>query len=152
MVKGHSVIRINGIKDVGNYVVKLPKKEKDAIWNESKSFMDDMYNNIQLMAPHATGFLKSQISIKIWGPERIIIDFGDAYYAEAQDEGFPAHIIPIEYIEQHMGNPGMSPGIEVKNPFGFAKVGKNTPFITPAFEMALNQLNSRFSNALSKAL
>jgi hypothetical protein len=142
-----TTIRITGLKEVEDMIIKLPSKIESGIYNEGKQFMNDMLKNMKMMAPVATGFLKDQLNMTIQG-KTITIDTGEAYYAVAQEFGFPAHIIPMAYLDQHYEFPNL-PGMFTKNTGGFVNVKKNTPFMMPAFEMALTQLNSRLGRALT---
>ena len=144
-----TTIRITGLKEVEDFIIKIPKKIESAIFTEGSTFMNDMYKNMKMMAPVNTGFLKDQLSLSIKG-KTITIDTGEAYYAVAQELGFPAHIIPIAYLEQHQMFPNI-PGMYVKNTKSFANVKKNTPFIMPAFELAVQQLNSKLNQAMNIA-
>jgi len=142
-------ISIRGDKEVNAYLAKLPVKVRKEVFSECSSFMKDMYQNMVLRAPDYTGFLKSQLNLNNDGKSKITIDTGDAYYAIYQEIGFQPHIIPLKYISQHRLSPATS-GVETTGPF--ITVSKNTPFIGPAFEKTMAQINSRLDAALTRAM
>jgi len=145
-----TTIRITGANEFINFAIKLTNNMEKAIFKEGSKFMNDMYKNMKMMAPVDTGFLKDQLNISIKG-KTITIDTGEAYYAIDQELGFAPHIIPMAYMDQHRESPNM-PGIYVKNTKSFVNVKKNTPFIFPAFELAIRQLDPRFDKALNSVI
>jgi len=142
-------ITIKGDKEAMAYLAELPKKVAKVVFSESSDFMKDVYSNILVMVPRDTGFLASQINITNDGSKTITIDTGDAYYGIFQELGFTGHTIPVGYIGQHQLSPN-TPGAYTLPPFAY--VSKNTPFIEPAFNAAISQLNPRLDMALTRAI
>jgi len=142
-------VSITGAQNVAGYIAQLPAKLRKTIFAEGSIFMKDMQQNMILMAPEDTGFLKSQITLNTNGYDTITIDTGDAYYGRFQELGFTAHIIPVGYIGQHKLAPSL-PGIYTLPPFVY--VSKHTPFIEPAFINSISKLNSGLNIALTRAL
>ena len=123
---------ISGTKEICKLFSELEKKYP--FW--SKRFLEQVAKSFQdgarRRAPEATGFLKKSIKIQMGDDKEIRVTV-DAPYAAAQEYGFEPHIIPIEFLEMGLSNPGMRMAW-YPNPTGFVKVSKHTPFVMPAFE------------------
>lgn len=143
-------VEIRGLNEVSKFLADLPKKIEKEIDDTNGLFMKNVRRSAIARVPRATGVLANSIILKKTNKNewKIIVD---SPYAAAQEFGFTPHIIPIEYIEQHLGNPGAR-GRFVKNPTAFVMVSKSHPFLMPALEMNLSNLTQMLDNAAKKAI
>ena len=124
--------RLNGTAEayaaLNKINVSFPKWSKEFLQVIAK----DLQKNARMRAPKATGFLRESIKVGVGDDKEIKVTV-DAPYAQAQEFGFAPHLVPIEYIEMGLSNPGTRLNW-FHNPSGFAMVSKHTPFMIPAFE------------------
>jgi len=143
-------VQIKGLKKVQKMTAQLPASLNKEIHKISTQFMGNVQKSAKLRAPRFTGFLSNQIKVREKG-NQIILDTGEAYYAYYQEFGFTSHVIPNEYIDQHVISPNV-PGRFVTNPTGFIFVGKSKPFIFPALEINLSNLPNMLQKGVKKAI
>ena len=130
-------ITMKGLGKVDSWMAnikgRIPRLSKEMAKEVASSFQ----KSAKLRAKKATGYLANSIIIQPYGKDiRVSVN---APYGVAQELGFKRHLIPIEYIFQHLGTPGM-PGQWVNNPSGFVWVSKSTPFIMPALDATTQNL------------
>ncbi len=147
-------IKIRGLERVQRLLMNFP----NVMFNETdkalERFSKAVVNSARRRAPHATGFLSSQINFKKTKKGNFIIDTGEAYYALAIERGFRAHPIPSEYIKRHRTAPGVPGGAlgRVANPKWITVQKGPRPFMKPAFESELAKLRTKWSSIIKNAI
>ena len=126
-----------------NKVVKLFNKLPGNINSEGDKLVLRIVKSLQrrarMRAPVETGNLWESIQARKASKGVAILEV-DSPYAMAQEFGFTPHWIPIEFVEQHLADPGI-PGQWVDNPKGWIlSQWKNGPFIRPAVSGVLKDL------------
>lgn len=138
-------IRFNGLKEVHNFMIRIPKVLDEELTKTNQQFMEDLKNTAIAMAPKDTGELKSSIilepvrkstNVKIW---KLVVNAPHGIY---QEEGFTPHYVTIMNSSK------------LKTP-GRYFVSKWTPFMKPAFEKTeakyLNMLEVSTNRAIANA-
>lgn len=143
-------IQVKGLRRTQKMMAQLPKTMSHEIMRVSEQFMRAVQKSAKLRAPRVTGFLAGQITLRKKGKE-IILDTGEAYYAYYQEFRFTPHIIPKEYLQQHLTSPNI-PGQFVSKPTGFIWVSKHKPFMIPALEMNITNLPNLLIKGAKKAI
>jgi hypothetical protein len=143
-------VRINGLDRVRRLLTKLPQNMDESVNSNTGYFMGTLQKSMKLRAPVYTGFLKDQITLTKVG-ENFVIDTGEAYYAYFQEFGFEPHMIPLDYLRQHMISPNV-PGEFTSGVSVFRIVRKNKPFIYPALNASLANLSASLKSAVNNAI
>lgn len=145
-------IKIQGLDKVRNLFLRLSDSANKQLLKGSEEFMRDVQKSAKLRAPKSTGFLADQITIRKFG-NSIILDTGQAYYAEFQEFGFSPHYIPSKYFEYHKIAPAVPGWVLSRNAFVFySLVAKHTPFMFPALQAQLPNLPNKLKNAMKIAI
>lgn len=128
------IFRVTNLRQVQEYLSQIPGRERNAArqftWKSAKSLQRRMRRRV----PKNTGHLKNSIKAKRTGQEGASVRIG-ADYAMAVEKGrgpnkaTGSYLIPVEYIETHLGNPGARRG-HIQNPSFFVDL-RNTPAVTP---------------------
>lgn len=84
----------------------------------SRDFLLERVNSYAPVGRYSGGYLKNSLNATIIGRTSVNIT-SDASYFLAQEKGYTAHVIPIEYLFMP------SPGTWVDNPSGFITVPSN---------------------------
>jgi len=131
--------------------------------NFNRLALDEMAKDIirkakQNASRGRTGYLASSIKKgkESFGTKRSWLQIiASARYAAAQEYGYKPHIIPLEYLEQHYSSPGIK-GIDTQElgfkPRGYALVARSRPFLAPAIEYTLQNLDRYADRAFQKTL
>lgn len=146
-------IRVKGYETVASGIANLPK-ELDLQIN--KRALNEIARRLRMKmmgyAPFETGNLMD--SIKSFRMKNSVQIRVNAPYAAMQETGFTPHIVPIEYLEMHLSNPGVR-GNWVNDPKGFVMVSKSTPFVGPSIHEVTSEmpqiLSEHGSNAVRRA-
>lgn len=146
-------IRVKGYETVATGIKNLPK-ELDLQIN--KRALNEIARRLRMKmigyAPFATGNLMESIrSFRLKNSVQVRVN---APYAAMQETGFTPHIVPIEYLENHLSNPGAR-GTWINDPKGFVMVSKSTPFVGPSVHEVIGEmpeiLMDKASNAVRRA-
>jgi len=138
-------VTFNGLKDVHNFMIKLPKKLDEYLSKANKDFMEELASVAKELAPEDTGHLKESIkalpvqktakNVKKW---KVVVEAEHGIY---QEEGFTPHFAFIRNSSK------------LVTPRRYW-VSKWTPFMKPAFEKTeqkyLNMLKVSTNRALAK--
>ena len=147
------MIQIIGLERVQRLLNNLPKEIEKQIGDKgTHELAINLQNRMKRRVPVGnTGWLRKSIMVeKIKRfQEAVVIS---AFYAMAIEKGSKLHPIPVEYLEQHLSNPG-SPGQRVKDPKGYIMAGgPPRPFIQPSITSFINQLPKLLEMQLNKAM
>lgn len=132
-------------------LIKFPAFRRsfyDTIEEFEKYVIDSMSDIIVRRVPIFTGNLYSKITIPPKKRAQFHYEFQvAARYGVFQEIGYDRHYIPIEYIEQHILNPGAR-GEFVRKPRYFVGVSKFTPFLKPAHIITARKYKNFWKQAL----
>ena len=135
-------VTFNGLKDVHNFMIKLPKKLDEYLSKANKDFMEELASVAKELAPEDTGHLKESIkalpvqktakNVKKW---KVVVEAEHGIY---QEEGFTPHFAFIRNSSK------LAPGRYW--------VEKNTPFVKPALERNFNRYLNMLTVSTKRAL
>lgn len=140
-------IRIStNIPNVSGVLSKFPRKMEESAEDIGEAWAKWVTKRAKknLGPVRFTGKLKASIkpiqkSRKVWevqitGGEKVM------RYGTHVEKGFSPHVIPLDYIDQHMSNPGAK-GTWVSKPKGFfVSKPKHTGFLSKALVVSKKQL------------
>jgi len=124
-------ITMKGFKETERWINEIRTRMPTLSIEMAQEVANSLSKSMKLRAPRATGTLANSINVvPITKGFAVTVD---APYGVAQEYGFTPHVIPIEFIFQHLASPGAR-GQWVDNPIRFVWVSKSTPFVMPALD------------------
>ena len=131
------IIRMKGFKETERWINEIRTRMPTLSIEMAQEVANSLSKSMKLRAPRATGNLANSISVKPFKKDFLVTV--DAPYGVAQEYEFTPHLIPLEFIFQHLASPGAR-GQFVNNPIGFVWVSKSTPFVMPALQATAQNL------------
>lgn len=103
------MIQVFSPKEFQSYIENLPNKIKQSNGELQKTMAMSLAQRIRMRAPEGqTGSLKHQIKAQLGKNGWRII--GPGHWSFVNAGVHPDHMIPIEFLEAHLGNPGSTAG------------------------------------------
>lgn len=139
-------IEINGITELNNYLIKLPKKLDKNLMDVSRDFCSFVQKSIKLRMPHITGSAADLVEVTE-KKNKVTISMNAPYTYFILNNWKPHWI--HSSMDTRMGR---KVG-DVLNFNGFLYVKPNNKSILePALESGLNRLPNMIENAMTKSL
>lgn len=104
----------------------------------------------KLRAPRFTGFLASQIHVRVDAKNKVRVT-SEAPYAYFQEYGYDPHKIPVEWIGMHKAAPGTR-GAWTVRPEKIIQVRRFKPHIRPAVEAVRPKVRDIAEDEIRRAI
>lgn len=163
-IKMQMQIKINGLKEVNQFLIELPKKLEKEIDKTNGQFMKDVRKSAKLRAPRYSGELANSIIVdKIKNGYILSVQSPYAYEQET-GEGLPRLVSikeltgsgwlskPFGGVNASGTQGGLSKGGGKSGKKGFFIKRHYKPFVKPALEHNISKLNQQLSEATDKAI
>lgn len=148
------VVQTFTIKEFQNYLNRLPSKLQkysgDINQEIANSFVRRLKFNLHEVSNSSTGNLRKSFRSKADGNKGKIKIYGARYWKYLNEGRFP-RVIPAQFIQQHIANPGIK-GREVPNPQWIIPSNKiNVGFVNKSEDSIKEDIPKIVERGLNKA-